>query len=84
MSTRELQLQGDLRQAIENYFGEMVSGPWDDVIEAVAGVIAEGELDLHTAGKLDHALRRTANTEGDECPTCQQDLSATRMLELQR
>lgn len=74
---RDLQLQGDLRQAIENYFGgAMMDGPWDAVIETVAEIIANGELSLHTASALDHALRRTANTEGDECPTCKcQELS---------
>lgn len=78
MSTRELQLQGDLRQAIENYFGEMVGGPWDTVIDTIAGMIQEGECDLQSASRLDLALRRTANTEGDECPTCENPILQPR------
>lgn len=71
--SRELQLEGDLRQAIENYLGDYVGGPaWDTVVETVAQTIRGGQLTLDQASRLSLAL---ANTHGPEmapdgCPTC--------------
>lgn len=68
---RELQLQGDLRQALENYFGGQVGGVyWDTFIEMVARAIADGQLDLEQAARLNLVLTRTRDAGPDECPVC--------------
>jgi hypothetical protein len=70
--SRELQLEGDLRQAIENYLGEMVGGPWDGVIATMAYAIIAGRFTLDDAGRLSLALANTHGPEKapDACPTC--------------
>lgn len=65
------QLEGDLRQAIENFTGCAVSGPWDVFIETMAASIRTGQLDLAIAAKLQLALEQTNGaTRPDECGTC--------------
>jgi hypothetical protein len=65
------QLEGDLRQAFENYCGGMVSGMWDRLIEALAGVIHTGGMSLETAARINLLLARTQGGVGpDTCETC--------------
>ena len=65
------QLEGDLRQAFENYMGGQVSGPWEDIIAVFANAVYTGALDLSTAAKLQLALERTrGGTTPDNCGTC--------------
>lgn len=69
--SRLLQLQGDIRQAIENYLGEYTSSKaWDDVVETVATIIDNGSVTLGQAMKLSYALEQTRDPTPDECPTC--------------
>lgn len=72
MSDRRLwQLEGDLRQAFENYIGGQVSGPWEVLIETLANSVHYGWLDLATAAKLQLALERTqGGTAPHDCGTC--------------
>jgi hypothetical protein len=67
------QLEGDLRQAFENYNGgSMVSGPWEVLIESIAKAVDEAKLDLPTAAKLQLALERTQGGQApDHCATCE-------------
>lgn len=73
MSERRLwQLEGDLRQAFENYCGGVVSGPWEDIITVIANATNAAALDLATAAKLQLALERTqGGATPDECATCE-------------
>lgn len=74
---RRWQLEGDIRQAIENYLGgATVSGPWDKVIEAMAAVIDNGFMTLEEAAYLSHNLTQTQGPEAspDTCQTCDQPL----------
>ena len=64
------QLEGDLRQAIENYFGGTVTGPWDKVIEELAAIIERGELGLESAAHLNLLLARTGADSPDTCAVC--------------
>ncbi len=65
------QLEGDLRQAVENYFGgAMVSGPWDKFIEGLAEVIEAGHMSLESAAHLSHLLVLTSADAPDTCQTC--------------
>lgn len=65
-------LEGDLRQAFENYNGGMVSGPWEGLIEVFARVVAAGQMDLETAARINLLLLRTqGGTSPDECGTCE-------------
>lgn len=69
---RKWQLEGDLRQAIENYFGgEPVSGPWDKVITALAETIEAGHLSLEMAAHLSLMLARTTENSPDRCEVCE-------------
>lgn len=71
MSNVVWQLEGDLRQAFENFMGERVSGPWDVIIETLAGVVNNGQMDLETAAKLNlHLARTKGELLPDECGTC--------------
>jgi hypothetical protein len=71
MSHKELKLQGDLRQAIETYMGDVVGGVyWDTVIAETARLIIDGRLELSAAARLDLAARRTGESAPDECPVC--------------
>jgi hypothetical protein len=71
VSTRQWQLEGDLRQAFENYNGGTVSGPWDKLIEQLAAVIQTGSLDLATSARINLLLERTqGGTAPDSCGTC--------------
>lgn len=77
MSTRELQLQGDIRQAIENYLGDQVSGPWEAVIRETAWAIIRGSLPTASAALIDLALastREDVHSQPDEC-ICQRGLT---------
>lgn len=65
-----LQLRGDIRQAIENYMGDMVSGPWEEVIETAARAIEDGMLGAAEAAKLDLNLRRTQGCKYESCGVC--------------
>jgi hypothetical protein len=65
-----LQLRGDIRQALENYMGDMVDGPWDDVIDEIAGAIEDGEITAASAARLDLALQRTQGAKYPACPVC--------------
>lgn len=70
--TRLWQLEGDLRQAFENYCGGAVSGPWDALIGTVAEVVHAGTMDLPTAAKLTLLLERTqGGIAPDHCGTCE-------------
>lgn len=72
MSSRLWQLEGDLRQAFENYCGGMVTGPWEVIIETVANAVETARLDLPAAAKLQLALERTqGGTAPDACGTCE-------------
>jgi hypothetical protein len=64
------QLEGDLRQALDNYFGGMVSGPWEKVIEALAETIQAGHISLEMAAHLNLLLLRTTSDAPDTCQTC--------------
>lgn len=71
MITKRSQLEGDIRQAFENYMGEMVSGAWDDLIDTLAEVVDEGDLPLETAARIHLLLRRTqGGPVPDTCTTC--------------
>lgn len=75
MSDRRLwQLEGDIRQALENYMGGMVSGPWDKFIEGLAEVIHAGHLSLEAAAHLNLLLAKTGHDAPDECAVCDQVL----------
>lgn len=66
------QLEGDIRQACENYMGDVVAGPWEVVITTFAAAIRSGQLDLATAAKLQLALEQTQGaTAPDQCGTCE-------------
>lgn len=75
MSTRELQLAGDIRQAIENAEGDQVSGPWDVVIEQLADMVANASINSLHISKLTLAFDRINNTEPDVCPACERGLT---------
>lgn len=64
------QLEGDLRQAMENYFGQAISGPWDDLIETLAAVIHETKMDLATAGRIELLFQRISGVTPDRCDVC--------------
>lgn len=71
MSQKLWQLEGDLRQAFENYCGSSVSGPWEDLIQVLANAVNSASLDLSTAARLQLALERTqGGTAPDSCGTC--------------
>lgn len=64
-------LEGDLRQAFENYTGSSVAGPWDDLIATLAGAISAGAMSLETAARLSLLLARTqGGVSPDTCETC--------------
>lgn len=68
---RTQQLEGDLRQAFDNYLGDYASGPWDDLCEALANIINAGQMDLETAARVNLLLARTqGGLAPDECSTC--------------
>lgn len=69
---RELQLAGDLRQAFENMIGgAILTGPWDDLIDTLARVVVNGQMDLETAARINLLLQRTQGAlVPDECGTC--------------
>lgn len=64
------QLEGDLRQAIENMMGDEVSGPWTSLIAELARMLHDGSLDLDRASRMAFLLARTGDTSPEECPTC--------------
>jgi hypothetical protein len=65
------QLEGDLRQAFENYCGGTVSGPWDDLIDDLAKMVHCGQLDLEQATRLGQHLARTqGGTSPERCEVC--------------
>lgn len=69
--SRQLHLEGDIRQAIENFLGSYVdSKTWDTVIQVMAAAIDSGTFSLEDAGKLSHALTQISTSGPDECPTC--------------
>lgn len=71
-SHQELQLVGDLRQAVENYLGDMVGEPWDSLLEELAGAIVDGQLSASGAARLDLLLQLTKGRPvPDRCPTCE-------------
>lgn len=75
MSDRRLwQLEGDLRQALENYMGGMLTGPWDRVIEQLALTVQDGQLTLERAARINLALARTDCDSPDTCEVCDQVL----------
>ena len=64
-------LEGDLRQAFENFAGDKVSGPWDDLIECLAGAVLDGALGIERAARINLLLARTHGiTARDRCDTC--------------
>lgn len=66
-----IQLEGGLRRAFEDFMGDTVSGPWDDLIESLAGAILEGELGLERAARINLLLARTQGVLSlDRCDTC--------------
>jgi hypothetical protein len=67
------QLEGDLRQALENYFGGMVSGPWDKVVEAFAEVVQAGHMNLEMAAHINLLLLRTTADDPGTCAVCDRD-----------
>jgi hypothetical protein len=67
---RKWQLEGDLRQALENYFGGVVTGPWDKVITALAETVEAGHLNLEMAAHLNLLLQRTTADSPDTCAVC--------------
>lgn len=70
--SRQLQLEGDIRQAIENYLGSYTgSKAWDDTIRIIAEVIDNGSVTLGQAMALSFALEQTADPVPDVCPTCE-------------
>lgn len=66
----EYQLAFHLRVAFDQWQGDTVGGPWDDIIGLLARIVDKGELDLESASRLDFLLRRTSNTEPAECGVC--------------
>lgn len=66
---KELQLRGDLRQAFENWMGDMVDGPWEDIIGVVATAVERGHLTMAAGARLDLALARTKHDIPD-CEVC--------------
>jgi hypothetical protein len=71
MTHQELQLMGDLRQAIENFVGDAVDEPWDSLIEELTVAIADGGLTASRAARVDLLLQRTAGGPGlTDCSTC--------------
>lgn len=70
-SNAVLQLEGDLRQAFENWVGDQVNGPWDDLIETLANVVNNGQMDIETAARINLLLQRTqGGIAPDHCNTC--------------
>ncbi len=66
------QLEGDLRQAFDNYTGSTVTGPWEVLIETLAEAVHSAQFDLPTAAKLQLALERTQGGQApDHCATCE-------------
>ncbi len=72
LTHQELQLMGDLRQAVETYVGDMVDGhPWDDLLEELAWVISQGQMGAAEAARIDLLLQLTkGRPKPDCCPTC--------------
>jgi hypothetical protein len=70
MTHQEVQLRGDIRQALENYMGDEVWGPWDDIIEEIAAAIEGEGLSATSAARLDLLLRRTGRDGHTDCPVC--------------
>ena len=72
MSQRRWQLEGDLRQAFENFCGGMVTGVWDELIEGFAAVVEKGELCIGDGARLDLLLRKTQGGDDgvDRCDVC--------------
>lgn len=65
------QLEGDLRQALENYCGGAVSGPWDDLIDDLARMVHCGQLDLEQATRLGQLVAQTRGGKSpDRCEVC--------------
>lgn len=65
-----LQLRGDLRQAIENWVGDRVDGPWEIVIDTMAKAIEDGALLMSEGARLDMALGRTTHKDAGMCEVC--------------
>lgn len=58
-SHQELQLQGDIRQALENYVGDYLHGKWADrVVETLADILVKGYVDLDDMVQFDLSLRK--------------------------
>jgi hypothetical protein len=71
MSDKQCSLADQLCLAFDDYMGDIASGPWTDLADELAEVIATGELTLERAGRIDHLLRRTRGDEGrSACGTC--------------
>ena len=65
-------LEGDLRNAIETYLHESVSGPWDQLIEELASAIEAGTIDLAWAARVKLLLERTqGGPVPDVCDVCE-------------
>lgn len=65
-------LEHDLRQAFTNFNKDIVSGPWDDLVELLASVVYFGTINLEQAARLSLLLARThGGATPDRCDTCE-------------
>lgn len=66
------QLVEGIRDTVERYLGDSITeGPWEDFIGELTQCIADGEITLGQAARMDHLLRRTRGDEGrTACDTC--------------
>lgn len=67
----DLTLQALLRRALEDWQGDCLSGPWDDIIALLASAIADGDIGLDEAARLRFLLHRTGQDPDGQCPTCE-------------
>jgi hypothetical protein len=69
--TSRTQLTWYLRQAFEQYLDSPFNmGPWDDLVEHLAGVIDKGSLSVADAARLDLILAETLGKAPARCEVC--------------
>ena len=64
-------LECALRQAVETWMGDRVSGPWDDLLAVLSVAMDNGELTLTDAARIDYLLRETTDKATKECGVCE-------------
>lgn len=60
-----------IQGALDEYMGDVVTGPWEDLVNVFVEAVEAGELTLGQSARMDHLLRRTRGDEGRQaCDTC--------------